>query len=576
MKVSDILARILVKQDVGAVFGLQGGAVVHLFDSFERQGIKVIYTLHEGTAALAAAAYSKATDNIGCVVTTTGPGSTNAITGLLGAWQDSIPCLFISGQVRSNHTSYKKNVRQTATQEAKIIDIVRPITKYSKFISDPANLASELHEALTIAFDKRPGPVWIDIPLDYQWANIEFSDEIFPVPRRSSTSPLTSDHNLTGSLRLLQEAKNPLIVAGHGIRLGGAVELFSKLITKLQIPYVTTWTGADLRPTDEMLNLGIIGMCGQRGANKAVFEADLLLCLGTHLGIPHTTTLFNSYATQAKKIIVNIDKNQLENLNLEFDIKIESDLRAYLNWLDQNLNHSFTWDTQALTNFKSINWYTPEENGKLNSNLYQRTLSKNADSGSCFVVDGGGTALYAGFQSSVLKEGQRIICSSSMSSMGTGLAETIGVHLSGRFKKIFCIIGDGSFAMAMHDLQTISDLQIPVVISVINNGGYLAIRNTQKEFLDSRFYGTHPKWNLTLPSVEGLARAFKLKYLKFEHPKDLERLIDVLLNEKEPLLCEVIVDEEEPMLFKQGYVKNDDGTFTPLPLSEMFPFCTEN
>ncbi len=567
MKLTDSIAEILKANGVHHAFGLQGGAVVHIFDSIERAGLGVTYTHHEESAALAAVAYAKVSENMGCVVVTTGPGATNAITGLLAAWQDSIPCLFISGQVRSQHTSYGRKVRQVGTQEVNICDVVRPLTKYAKFIQDKDSFLEEIAYSIEVARSGRPGPVWIDIPLEFQWQEIDYPENLSKLGK-----PQKPEFESTGaekSLELLRVASKPLLVLGYGVRLAGCASQLGSFIEKHKIPYVTTWTASDLYSTDNPLNLGIIGMSGQRGANHAMFEADLLICLGTHLAIPHTTTLFDSYAPQAKKVIVNIDNDQLENLNVDFDLKVVSDLRDYVEWVKAQDLPEYRWEHGP--EIKRQNWYHPAEGKRPNSNIYVHRLTERSPAGTCLVVDGGGTALYAGFQSAVLKKGDRIICSSAISAMGTGLAETIGASKCGKFSKFLCVIGDGSFLMNIQDLQTIKQDKINVVISVINNNGYLAIRHTQKEFLGARYFGTHPEWNLAMPSIEKLAYAFDIPYVKLNTADRLEEIVDSVLGTDGPVICEVVVDEEQEVLFRQSYKANADGTFSPQPLSSMRP-----
>jgi len=573
MKLTDVLAKILKKNSVNQVFGLQGGAVVHIFDSMEKFRMQVTYTNHEESAALAAAANAKVNENIGCVVVTTGPASTNAITGLLAAWQDSVPCMFISGQARTSHVSYGKKVRQVGTQEVNICDIVKPITKYAKFINDKNKFVHEVYKAIKIAKEGRPGPVWLDIPIDLQWTEISFSKNK-EKKIIISTNKKEKKEKLNHSLNLINKSKKPLLVLGYGVRSSlESINKIKKIIYKKKIPFVTTWNGADLISTKNKFNLGIIGMSGQRGANKAIFKSDLLICLGTHLSIPQTTTLTDSYAKNAKKIIVNIDRNQLNNLNLDFDCKINFDVNLYLKWLNQQKIKKFYW--KNLKKFKDMNWYVPKETNKPNSNFFIHTLTRKIKKKFCLVVDGGGTALYTGFQSSVIKDRDRIICSSSISAMGTGLAETIGVSKSGNFKKIICVIGDGSFLMNVQDLQTIAQNKINVAIILINNNGYLAIRHTQKEFLNSRYYGTHPKWNLTMPSFEKISKAFGINYFKITRKSQINSSINKIIKNKGPLVCEILVSENQDSLFKQGYLKNDDGKFTPQTLEEMYPFLTK-
>jgi acetolactate synthase-1/2/3 large subunit len=565
MKLTDAFAEVLKLNGVGHVFGLQGGAVVHIFDSLERLGVGVTYTHHEESAALAAVAYAKATENLGCAVVTTGPGATNAITGLLAAWQDSVPCLFLSGQVRSEHVSYGRPVRQVGTQEVNICDIVRPIAKHVKFVESKESFLDDLRVALEIARSGRPGPVWLDLPLDLQWGEINFNHG--PIALEKKLAPIADLRNAQDALNLIQSAVRPLLILGFGVRLAGQNDLLGELISRYDIPFVTTWTAADLFATGDPLNLGILGMSGQRGANEAVFQADLLICLGTHLSIPHTTTLFESYAPQAKKIIVNIDADQLENLNVSFDVKVNEDINSFLEWLSHENIPNYGWPN--IVEIKNRNWYMPAATESPNSNLFVRKITQQTVGRTCLVVDGGGTALYAGFQSSVLKKDDRIICSSSISAMGTGLAEVIGASKCQGFSRLLCVIGDGSFLMNIQDLQTIRQDNINVVISVINNNGYAAIRQTQHSFLEGRLYGTHPEWNLAMPSIEKLAGAFDIPYVRLERADKLDSVVTSLLLMDGPVICEVVVDEDQEVLFRQEYEANDDGTFTPQPLSTM-------
>lgn len=571
MKLTDVLVKICHNWDIKTVFGLQGGAVAHIFDSFEKYKSKVVYTHHEQTAAFAAGSFTRASNKIGCVVTTTGPGSTNTITGLMGAYQDSIPVLFISGQVRSNHVSYNKPVRQVGTQEGPIIDIVKPIVKASLYIDHPSKIL-KLNELLEIATKGRPGPVWIDVPLNFQWESINIKKyNIFKRNLKIENRKVNTKYFLD-SFKLISKSERPLLVIGYGVRVSKTEKILRDIIKKNNFKYVTTWTAADLFKTNARNNLGIIGMSGQKGANKAVFDSDLILCLGTHLSIPHTTTLYESYAQKSKKIIVNIDNKQLKNLNIKFDLKINSDLKDYLKFLKNYLEtkkRSYYWSNKI--NYKKLNWYEGEEAYKPNINNFIRLLTSKMPQKTCYIVDGGGTALYAGFQSTYIKTNQRLICSTAISSMGTGLAETIGSYFTNKFNNYVCIIGDGSLLMNIQDLQSISQFKIPVLIILVNNNGYLAIRHTQKGFLNSKFYGTHPNWGLKFPNFEKVTRSFGINYIKLDSQDKKKDILNKCLNINHPTLLEVIVDEDSPVLFKQKYRDNQDGTFTPLSLEDMSP-----
>ena len=568
MKATDLIANILKKNSLKCAFGLQGGAVVHIFDSLVKNKIKVIFTHHEESAALAATANAKLTNEIGCAVVTTGPGSTNAITGLLAAWQDSVPVIFISGQARSNHTSYGKKVRQVGTQEVNICDIIRPISKYSKFISKKEDILKEFNKAILIAKSGRPGPVWLDLALDIQWSEVKIKKNyIKKISIRKNPIKRT---DIKKAIKLINKSEKPLFVLGYGLRSSNYnIKKLKNFFDKNQIPFVLTWNSMDLFPTSYSNNLGIIGMSGQRGANKAIFNSDLIICIGTHLSIPHTTTLYESYAHNAKKIIVNIDNDQLKNLNVNFDLKILGNLENFLDSIYYKIKIK---KNNYLFNFKSLNWYEPKNNSYINSNTFIRKITKSTQENTCVIIDGGGTALYAGFQSGYVKNKMRYICSSAISSMGTGLAETIGSHESKLFKKFLCIIGDGSFLMNCQDLQTIFQEKINVIIILVNNNGYLAIRHTQKEFLNKRYIGTQAPKDISFPNFKDLAKAFKIKHIKINKISEMENFIKKSSTIKGPLICEIITSDEQDSLFKQGYKKNINNTYTPVDLSEMYPF----
>lgn len=568
MKATDLIANILKKNSLKCAFGLQGGAVVHIFDSLVKNKIKVIFTHHEESAALAATANAKLTNEIGCAVVTTGPGSTNAITGLLAAWQDSVPVIFISGQARSNHTSYGKKVRQVGTQEVNICDIIRPISKYSKFISKKEDILKEFNKAILIAKSGRPGPVWLDLALDIQWSEVKIKkNNIKKISIRKNPIKRT---DIKKAIKLINKSEKPLFVLGYGLRSSNYnIKKLKNFFDKNQIPFVLTWNSMDLFPTSDSNNLGIIGMSGQRGANKAIFNSDLIICIGTHLSIPHTTTLYESYAHNAKKIIVNIDNDQLKNLNVNFDLKIFGNLENFLDSIYYKIKIK---KNNYLFNFKSLNWYEPKNNSYINSNTFIRKITKSTQENTCVIIDGGGTALYAGFQSGYVKNKMRYICSSAISSMGTGLAETIGSHESKLFKKFLCIIGDGSFLMNCQDLQTIFQEKINVIIILVNNNGYLAIRHTQKEFLNERYIGTQAPKDISFPNFKDLAKAFKIRHIKLKKISEMEKFIKKSSTIKGPLICEVITSEDQDSLFKQAYKKNIDNTYSPTSLDEMYPF----
>jgi acetolactate synthase-1/2/3 large subunit len=569
MKVTDLIANVLKKNNINYVFGLQGGAVVHIFDSFAKNKIDITYTHHEESAALAAVANAKTTNQTGCAVVTTGPGTTNAITGLLAAWQDSVPVIFISGQARSTHTSYNKKVRQVGTQEVNICDIVRPITKYTKFIDNKKNVFKEITKALKIAKSGRPGPVWLDLALEIQWQDIKIDK--YKIKYIEKEKHINVAKTTKEAIKKINYSKKPLFVIGAGVKSAGLkVSELKKFFLKNKIPFVLTWNTIDFFETSLNENLGVIGMSGLRGANKAIFNCDLIISIGNHLPIPQTTTLYDSYALQAKKIIVNIDKHQIKNLTVKFDLKINMDAKLFFNQIEKKI---IPKKNNWYSSFKELNWYEPKKSKYINPNRFIRQLSDSLPHESAIIIDGGGTALYAGFQSIIIKKKTRVICSSSISSMGTGLAETIGVYSSRKFEKLVCIIGDGSFLMNSQDLQTIAQKKINVVIVLVNNRGYLAIRHTQKEFLKAKYLGTSTP-DITFPNFEKLSKAYDLKYIKIkkDNDTDINETIKKINKINGPIVCELFTDPDSQSLFKQGYKRIENGTFVPMDLSEMFPF----
>lgn len=579
IKVSDYVAQFLKAKGVKYVFGLQGGAVVHLFDSIDKTpGIQTVFPHHEQCAALAAVSYGRVSENIGAVIVTTGPGSTNALTGLLAAWQDSIPCIFISGQTRKEHTSYGKKVRQVGTQELNIVDIVKPITKYAKFISSAPEIEDELERAYQISIAGRPGPVWIDLPVNIQWEKFEPRRGVPAAPAPRAKAPARDFSDVADMLR---GASKPLVYAGHGIRSAKAAGRFGDFVARTGIPFVTTWTAADLVPTAHPLNTGIVGLTGQRGANKAVHAADVLLVLGSHLAIPQTSTLFDQFAPQARKIVVNIDKDQLENLNMKVDLAVAADVNSFFEWcadrpLKTAMGKPWLDECKVFKKMNSVESGLKAQKARtsrgMNSYVFNDLMTRALPAGVCIVVDGGGTALYTGFQSSTIKKNQRIVCSATMSSMGTGLAESIGACFANRKRLTSCIIGDGSFLMNVQDLQPIFHHRLPIKIFIMNNSGYLAIRHTQTTFLGKRYVGCDAEGGLTFPSIRKVAGAFRIPYFRVAAESAAKATIGKVLKSPGPAICEVIVPADQEMLFKQGYRRNNDGTFAPMSLAEMWPY----
>ncbi len=587
MKLSDYVAQFLADQGIGHVFGLTGGAVVHLFDSISKQpGLEPVFTHHEQAAAFAAEAYAKVHDSgLGACLVTTGPGGTNAITGLSAAWLDSIPCFYFSGQVRRAHISAGKGIRQLGTQELDILSIVSSVTKYAVTVEDPGRIRYHLEKALYYARQGRPGPVWIDIPLDIQWAMIEPEAlQGFQAPSvDQSLDPSSQMPLILKAKALLEEAHRPLVIVGNGVRLSGGVLELRSFIQQNHLPFVSSWNACDLFDVSDPLYVGRLGICGQRGANLAVQNSDLLIILGSHLCLPQTGTNIEGFSRLSKKIIVNIDAAELEQQRIVPDVSILSDAQAFLKIFlsilevkkrPKNLDWLHKCGTYKRYNGPSEDWKSLKN--AINSYVVVDAISDQLTAADQVVVDGGGMVVYSALQAFKTKLGQRLILSSGLCSMGSGLPESIGVCFANGRKKTLCLVGDGSFQLNIQELQTIVHHQLPIKIFLFNNQGYLSIRHTQAGFLNHHYVGTHKEGGLSFPNFRKVVEAYGLRtHLISDYSKLVAGIADILADEG-PAFCEIIVPPDQAMTPSQGFVKQKDGSFRPRPLEDMTPYLARD
>jgi acetolactate synthase I/II/III large subunit len=586
VKISDVVISEVVKCGVDTFFGVTGGAAVHFFDSIEKlPGIKSVFMNHEQAASFAVEAYAKAKKSLGAGVFTTGPGGTNALTGLAAAWLDSIPCIFLSGQVRSNQTVRGRQLRQVGTQELDIVAMVKPITKYAVTVYDVSEVKYHIQKAIYLATHGRPGPVWVDIPVDIQWSFVD-SDELSEFVLDRETDPGLKELMLVPSqiarvAELIRSANRPVILAGYGVRLAGCEPLLKDLIEKYQIPFVTSWNLCDWIPTNHPLNLGCPGLSGHRGANLTLQNSDLIVSIGSHLNATIVGTKPELFARDARVIIVDIDVNELEHCPIGLEVAVNADAKSFTAELGRQLadwtprkDSQLDWHDYCVR-YKALNriGLDYESNrDQVNSYYFTYLLSKLSKPGDVFVSDGGGTIVYSAFQSTEIKDAQRLILSTGICSMGSGIPEAIGIHFAFPNQQIFCFVGDGSFPFNMQELQTIKDLDIPVKIFVFNNDGYVSIRTTQNDFLEGRVIGSSPGSGLHLPSVKKTAAAFDLPYFLINNQAELELQINEVMSYTGPLVCEVMVSPQQQIVPRQGFSDRGDGTFEPRPIEDMYPF----
>ncbi|MDO8732899.1 MAG: thiamine pyrophosphate-binding protein [Actinomycetota bacterium] len=578
MKASDYLAEQLQSAGVTHVFGVQGGSVVHVFDSLEATGIQVHYCVSEYFAAFAAVAQSRATGNLGCCVVTTGPAGTNALTGLLSAWQDSVPVVFISGQTRSGHMSYGSNVRQIGSQESPICEVVRPITKCAITVSVASDLPSSLASIIQQACDGRPGPTWLDIPVDVQWGVVDESVNPTSVLIGSRETNSESTQAAVQIISELVQAERPLVWVGAGVRRANAVDEFRAFVEGADLPFVTTWQTKNLLGAGHRLDLGVIGPFGQAGANAATYDCDLILGLSTHFSVNQTTSNSQSFTPQARKIVVNIDAHELSGLQVLAEVQLKCEVKEVLTQLVDALPadiKSFSETSRAEFQIRNqaadaMTRLSTQALPLINSNVFLRDVFEGVEGSYEVVIDGGGTALYAGFQACYKGELAGIHCSTAVSAMGTAFAETGGLATVSVADHLFAIIGDGSFWMSLSDLPPLGQLERAVTVIVINNDGYLAIRHTQQEFLGARFYGTDSAGRLNFPDIGPIVSGMGGEHMLVTAAN--AQLAVALAQKKRSrglLVLEVKTPKDQALLFRQIFADNGDGTKSPLPLSEM-------
>ncbi len=580
VRVADYIADYIHGLGVGEVFMFVGGGMMFLSDGVAKHPeLKSIHNHHEQATAMAGVSYTKYTENLGVVMVTTGCGGTNTITGLLGAWQDNVPVLFISGQSKRKETIINSNarLRQFGVQEADIVSIVKPITKYAVMINDPLKIDYHLEKAVYLAKSGRPGPVWLDIPLDVQssivdekslikFSEKEVKKEYKEIPYKEEIGKL---------IGLLEKAKRPIIIAGQGIRLAKARDYFKSFIEKNHIPFVASRLGIDLLPSEHPLYIGRIGNKGDRAGNFAVQNSDLVIALGSRLSVSSTGHEYQNFAREAIIVVVDIDPEEHKKNTVKIDLFINADAKQFLKNLENpNISNNEKW-VEICQGWKR-KWpvclpeYKNEKKG-INSYYFIDCLSKKMKPDSVIVSDAG-SVFYVVSQGVKLKENQRYITSGGQAEMGYTLPACIGISFAKGKGEVLGITGDGSFQLNIQELQTIKYYNLPVKIFVWNNNGYLAIRITQSKFFQKRFIGTDRRCGVSFPSIEKIVNAYGLKYFEISESEKLEEDLEVILKYPKAAVCEVICLRNQEIVPSVSSFKKEDGMIVSKPLEDMYPF----
>ena len=584
IRVADYIASHLREIGADAVFLLSGGMMMHLIDALPQvDGLDYYCTHHEQAAAMAAEGYARKANRLGVCYATSGPGATNIITGLVGAWQDSSPVLFLTGQSKRSETISQSGIeglRQFGTFEVDIVPIVRSITKYAAVLNSPEKVRYELEKAISLATTGRPGPVLLDIPLDVQGALID--PAALSGYSKVNEKPETSDAAIAQVLDRVASAQRPLILAGHGIRCAGAADRFRKVSKKLGIPVVTTQLAKDLLPYDDPLFIGHPGVRGDRPGNFAVQTADLIVAVGC--GLHSQTTGYDAagFAPHAETIQVDLDSAVLQRTGSKASTKIASDLVNFLELVDASSGKLRLRDGVADWLAMCSSWKSrfavmnePHELGSPDAsvNFYEfADLLSGLLSGNETVVTDAGSAFYIMGQAFRTKADQRYIVSGALGSMGYALPASFGAAVADRDRQVICVTGDGSFHTNSQELETIRNYGAQVKIFVIDNDGYASIRNTQNAFFGGKFVGCSRDSGVTLPPLELIAKAYRFPYVDCPSRSDLRRAIEETLKTPGPVLCRIAAQAQQTIMPSVISTKAASGAMTSRPLEDMAPF----
>lgn len=585
------MADFLVAHGVTDCFSVVGGGAMHLNDALgHKDGLTVTYNHHEQACAIAAEAYARIDNRIAAVCVTTGPGGTNALTGVLGGWLDSIPMFIISGQVRYDTTAryalqYTETpLRAMGDQEYDIVKSVTPMTKYATMIEDPLQIRYGLEKAWHFATTGRPGPVWIDIPVNYQGSYIETEDltGYDPAEDDALLPPPISQDLVHKVLYAISQAKRPVIHAGYGIRLSGAYDIFRSVMEKLNIPVVTYWNAIDLIEDAHPLYVGRAGNMGDRPGNWAIQNADLVIAIGTRISIRQVGYNWKTWARAAKVIMVDIDQAELKKPTLHVDMPIWADAKDFLTQLNSAITQDPVFQNRiwldACQNWKKnypvVQPKQWEENGRT-ANVYAfvHYLSSQLPENSLTAVSNGACCV-VGHQTYVIKKGSRFANNSAVASMGYGLPAAIGTCIAGGRAETICLEGDGSIMMNLQELQTIITNKLPIKIFLINNSGYHSIRITQ-----SNLFSEHCKvgigeesGDLSFPAFRKIADAFGFPYYEAHSNASMKETVDKVLALDGPVFCEIYTDTEQRWEPKSSTKRLEDGTLVSPPLEDLAPF----
>lgn len=582
IKLSDYVFQFLEERGVKHAFMLPGGGAMHLVDSVGKSNIEYTCFLHEQAASIAAEAYGQHTNTPGLVLVTSGPGATNAITGVTAGWIDSTPMIIISGQSKREDLVGNRNVRQIGSQEVQIVPMVKPITKYAVQVLEAEKIRYYLERAYWEATSGRPGPVWLDIPLDVQAIMLDEKTLEGFVSDSLVEEDITETVDIT--VRLLEEAEKPLILAGNGIKLSEATERLYELINTLNIPVQTTWKTIDMFGENEELYVGHPGIMGDRGANLILQEADFILSVGCRLDTSVTAFNDRNFGKSAKKVVVDIDKNEINRMDIEMEASAACDAGYFLEKLCEQIRKKENkickekrqkWISYCHTLRNKYPVITEEHKnaeGYVSAYYFIGELCKLLKTDDVIVPESSGGAGEITYQAFQLKKGQKMKNAAGLGSMGFGLPYAIGSCIANDKRRTILINGDGAFQLNIQELETVRRLQIPLKMFIWNNNGYASIRSMQRNNFNGHYVASEEGSGLTMPNISKVAEAYGFKTYLIKNNAELENILPKIMENDDMCLCELMVLPEETVSPRVKAIVGENGKMISGPLEKMWPY----
>lgn len=586
IKLSDYVFQFLESKGIKHAFMLPGGGAMHLDDSIGKSGIEYVCFLHEQGAAIAAEAYAQHTNTPGLVLVTSGPGATNAITGVTAGWIDSTPMFVISGQSKRADLVGERGVRQIGSQEVQIIPMVTPITKYAVQVLEPSEIRYHLEKAYTEATTGRPGPVWLDIPLDVQAVMLDETKLQGYIPQIQE--PADVKDTVDKTIELLKTAKKPLVLAGNGIKLSGATELLYQFVNELKLPVETTWKTIDMFGEDEELYVGHPGIMGDRGANLILQDADFLLSIGCRLDTSVTAFNDRNFGKNAKKIIADIDQHEIARMDMEKEASAACDAGVFLEALweavadkkDSLCNKDIMthrdewliWCKEIRAKYPVITEEHKNAKGYVSAYYFIGELCKLLRNDDVIVPESSGGAGEITYQAFQLKKGQKMKNAAGLGSMGFGLPYAIGSCIANDRRRTILINGDGAFQLNIQELETLHRLKLPVKMFIWNNNGYASIRSMQRNNFAGHYVASDERSGLTMPHISKVAEAYGFKTYRIGNNDELDKLLPEIMKDDTPMLCELMVLPEETVSPRVKAIVGENGKMMSGPLEKMWPY----